>query len=577
MIAIQKGLLFVMFAVCFGSPFTVHAVERVSVDSLAIEANGPSGRFAPPRMSADGRFVVFESNADNLVPNDTNGAADIFVHDRITGMTERASIASDGSEAISFSQEPAISGDGRFVAFNSPASNLVPDDHFNNDVFVYDRLNATIERVSVGPSGEEADPGANSFGAAISADGRFVAFTTSASNFDVDWDPDFDVFVKDRLTGSIERANVASDGSQSAPGLDSNRLPAISADGRFVAFFSAAANLVADDTNGTTDLFVHDRLTGATERVDVASDGGQASIGAAGDKSPAISADGRFVAFTSRAQNLYTTVYNGRDQIFVRDRLAGLTEQITVGLGGTTGNSDSGNTSISGDGRFVAFQSCSTNLVVGDTSATCDDVFVHDRQTGTMARVSLAFDGGEASGNGSDLIVTAMSGDGRFVSWDSGSTNLVPADTNGVHDVFVAANPLANRSPSCAAAVLAPVSTLWPPNHALVRLAVAGISDPDGDPINMTVTQITQDEPLLGQGSGDKCPDGMGIGGATAIVRAERNGTGDGRVYHVHFEATDGRGGSCIGMATACVPHDMGKGSTCTDQHTDVNATGPCQ
>lgn len=577
MIAIQKGLLFTMFAACFGLPSIGQALERVSVDSLAAEANGPSGRFAPPRMSADGRFVVFESGADNLVPNDTNSAADIFVHDRMTGMTERVSLASDGSEATSFSQEPAISGDGRFVAFNSPAGNLVPNDHFNNDVFVYDRLNATIERVNVGPSGEEADPGANSFAAAISADGRFVAFTSSASNFDVDWDPDFDVFVKDRLTGTIERANVASDASQSAPGLESNRLPAISADGRFVAFFSAAANLVEDDTNGSTDLFVHDRLTGTTERVDVTSNGSQANIGAAGDKSPAISGDGRFVAFTSRSQSLNPAVYNGHDQIFVRDRLLGLTDQITLGPGGASGDSDSDNASISGDGRFVAFQSCSTNLVIGDTSATCDDVFVYDRQAGTTVRVSLAFDGGEANGNGSDLIVTAMSGDGRFVSWDSGSTNLVATDTNGVHDVFVAANSLANRPPSCAAAVLAPVNTLWPPNHALVRLSVAGISDPDGDPISVNITRITQDEPLLGQGSGDQCPDGMGIGTSSPIVRAERIGTGDGRVYHVAFEASDGRGGSCIGMATACVPHDMGKGSTCADQHTDVNATGPCQ
>jgi len=568
-----------------GIPAIAEAVERVSVDSLGGQADGPSGRFAPPRMSADGRFVAFESDADNLVPDDTNGAADIFVHDRLTGMTERVSVASDGSEAnnmgnpnLSRSQEPAISGDGRFVCFNSPA-NLVPGAGYPavaSDVFIHDRLTGTTEVVSVGAHGEEAAPGSNSGSCAISADGRFVAFVSSASSFDVDTDPDFDVFVKDRLTSAIERVNVASGGTQSAPGLDS-RLPSITPDGRFVAFFSAAANLVPGDTNGATDLFVHDRLTGVTERVDVASDGSQANQGAAGDKAPAISADGRLVAFTSRSSNLPAT-YNGHDQIFVRDRLAGVTQQITIGVDGHTGNSDSDNASISGDGRFVAFQSCSTNLVTGDTTSDCDDVFVYDRQTGSTVRVSVAFDGGEATGNGGDLIITAMSGDGRFVSWDSGSTNLVSDDTNGVHDVFVAANPLANRPPNCSGAVLGPVSTLWPPNHVFIRLTVDGITDPDGDPVTVTVTRITQDEPLLGLGSGDQCPDAQGIGTSTPIVRAERDGLGDGRVYHVYYKATDGRGGQCMGVATACVPQNMGNASTCVDQAParEINSSGPC-
>src|SRR5262249_13082299 len=162
----------------------------------------------------------------------------------------------------------------------------------------------------------------------------------------------------------------------------------------------------------------------------------------------------------------------GRHQIFVRDRLLGVTEQVTLGYDGMSGNSDSSDPSISRDGRFVAFQSCATNLVVGDTTATCADVFVHDRQTGTTSRVTIGYDGSEADDVASDFIYTGMSADGRFVAFDSPSTNLVANDTNGVRDVFITANPNANRPSDCQTAMANPVHTLWPANHSLMRLSI---------------------------------------------------------------------------------------------------------
>src|SRR5437762_3224846 len=246
---------------------------RVRVASDGTEGNDVSLGSA---LSADGRFVAFDSAATDLVAGDTNGVSDVFVHDRQTGTTERVSVASDGAQGngssglVTFAFPPALSADGRFVAFVSAATNLVASDtNGATDVFVHDRQTGTTERVSVASDGAESN--AASVGAALSADGRFVAFHSAATNLVADdTNGTTDVFVHDRQTGMTERVSVASDGTQ---GNNASSYPALSADGRFVAFDSAATDLVACDTNGTTDVFVHDRQTGTTERASVASGG----------------------------------------------------------------------------------------------------------------------------------------------------------------------------------------------------------------------------------------------------------------------------------------------------------------
>jgi hypothetical protein len=227
-------------------------------DQVSVASDGTRGNFGSftPAISADGRYVAFESNASNLVEGDTNRFVDVFVHDRESGATERVSVDSDGNEGNGFSSSPSISAGGRYVAFQSAASNLIEGDtNGASDVFVHDRDTGITERVSVDSDWGEGNAG--SFGPAISADGRYVAFQGSASNLvPDDTNAETDVFVHDRETGATERVSLASDGAE---GNRSSFASSLSADGRYVAFASLASNLVPGDTNGLQDVFVRDR------------------------------------------------------------------------------------------------------------------------------------------------------------------------------------------------------------------------------------------------------------------------------------------------------------------------------
>jgi hypothetical protein len=385
--------------------------ERVSVSSAGQQGNGNS---ALPSISADGRFVAYESNATNLVEDDTNGIVDVFVFDRQTGTSERVSVSAAGQEGNDASANPSISADGRFVAYVSAASNLVEGDtNETQDVFVFDRQTGTTERVSVGADGQQG----NDFSVApsLSADGRFVAYMSAATNLvEGDTNGTFDIFVFDRQTGTTERVSVGADGQQGRPSFT----PSISADGGFVAYQSFE------------DVFVFDRQTGTTERVSVNSAGQE---GNSFSVNPSISADGRFVAYQSVATNLVEGDTNETQDVFVFDRQTGTTERVSVNSAGQQGNSSSILPSISADGRFVAYNSAATNLVEGDTNGALD-VFVFDRQTGTTERVSVGADGQE--GNDTSFN-SSLSADGRFVAYDSFASNLVEGDTNGTADVFV--------------------------------------------------------------------------------------------------------------------------------------------
>ncbi len=292
------------------------ATARVSVGfSGGTQGNGGSFDAA---ISADGRFVAFGSSATNLVVNDSNARQDIFVHDRTTGQTSRVSVGfSGGTQGNGSSFRPAISADGRFVAFESDATNLVPgDSNARRDVFVHDRTTGETSRVSVGFSGG-VQGNNHSSRPAISADGRFVAFESSATNLvPNDSNARLDIFVHDRTTGQTSRVSVGFSGGVQGNGNSFN--PAISADGRFVAFGSSATNLVPNDSNASSDIFVHDRETGQTRRVSVSSGGVQGNGGSS--LRPALSADGQFVAFDSSATNLVPGDSNARLDIFVRDR-----------------------------------------------------------------------------------------------------------------------------------------------------------------------------------------------------------------------------------------------------------------
>ncbi len=282
--------------------------QRVSVADDGTQANGGTYH---PSLSADGRFVAFSSHASNLVPGDTNNSNDVFLFDRRTETLERVSVADDGTQGNSDSRRPSLSADGRFVAFASAASNLVPGDTNNaTDVFVFDRQSRTIERISVADDGTQGN--GDSTAPSLSDDGRFVAFESNASNLvHGDTIERSDVFVFDRQTRSIEQVSVADDGTQ---GNGHSGSPSLSADGRFVAFRSLASNLVPGDTNENWDVFVYDRQAGKIERVSLTAD---ATEGNAPSNQASLSADGRFLAFASHASNLVPGDTNGTMDVFV--------------------------------------------------------------------------------------------------------------------------------------------------------------------------------------------------------------------------------------------------------------------
>jgi uncharacterized repeat protein (TIGR01451 family) len=380
-----------------------------------------------PSISADGRYVAFESAGNILVPDDFNFASDIFVHDRQTGLTTRVSVASDGTEADGESFTPAISADGRYVVFGSYATNLVGGDSNGlYDVFVHDRQTRQTTRVSKAPGRAQAN--GFSYAPTLSADGRFVGFESYASNLVTgDTNRQNDVFVHDRQTGRTTRVSVASGGIQ-ADGYSYS--PTLSANGRFVAFYSSATNLVTGDTNAKEDVFVHDRQTRRTTRVSVASDGKEAN----GESySPSLSADGRYVTFESSAVNLVTGDSNRLDDVFVHDRQTRRTTRVSVASDGKEANGESYSHISSADGRFVAFFSSATNLVAEDTNAT-GDIFIHDRQTRQTTRVSVNSGGRQADGYS---YAPSLSADGRSVVFESYAANLIPVDTNEFQDVFV--------------------------------------------------------------------------------------------------------------------------------------------
>jgi Tol biopolymer transport system component len=353
------------------------------------------------------------------------------------GTTEKVSVSSAGVAGNDTSSAAAVSADGRFVAFWSAADNLVAGDtNGTTDVFVRDLQSGTTERVSI-DSRERQSVGGDAFGSpdssfgrpAISGDGRFVAFASTATNLAKgDRNQAADIFVRDRLAGTTERLSLT--GRKGEPNSET-AFPVISPDGRFVAFSSFADNLVAGDTNLATDVFIHDRQTQTTELVSVNSAEEQANAGSAG---AAITPDGRFVAFGSGATNLVPgDVDDAAFDVYLRDRQSGTTVGISTLAPPSGLVRHSGGPSISADGRFVAFDSWDSNVVPGDTNDRYD-VYVLDRNTGTVERVSVTDAGVEGN---SDSMGPSMSSDGRFVAFHSDADNLVTGDGNFDVDVFV--------------------------------------------------------------------------------------------------------------------------------------------
>ena len=418
------------------------AVDADSVMRLARVNVGPAGVQADRStsgavLSASGQYVAFVSGARNLVRDDTNRLRDVFVRDLRTSWTTRVSTSSTGAESDGPSAKPSISADGSIVVFPSSATNLVAGDRNElQDVFVRDRARGITERLSDGPTGEANGA---SLAALVSANGRVVVFSSEASNLvSGDRNGALDVFVVDRAQGMTGRVGS---GVESDPS-DRSEASSVDARGRVVGFRSYAPGLVGHDSNGLADVFAYDRRAGVTQRVNVSTVGDQAD---AATFRGMVSGNGRFVGFRSRANNLVPDDTNDALDVFVHDRLLGLTTRVSVASSGAEadaaglarsfrGSMFMSRPFLSANGRYAAFTSRAANLVRDDTNGK-SDVFVHDLWTGRTIRVSLTANGIEANG---DSFVSGISADGRVVAFTSLADDLVPGDTNGRRDVFVA-------------------------------------------------------------------------------------------------------------------------------------------
>ncbi|AET66132.1 cell wall-binding protein [Desulfosporosinus orientis DSM 765] len=395
-------------------------MELLSISSTYVPGNGTSNH---PSVSADGNYVAFSSTADNLAGYDNNQVTDIFVRNRLTGETECVSVSSGGTRGDGNSFFPSISGDGRYVVFESYGSGLVAGDSNNVcDIFLHDRQQDTTILVSKAFDGSWANNA--SYKPFISTDGRYIVFSSRASNL-VEEDTNnnlIKIFLFNTQTQEISRISANSDGDCD--------YPMISADNRYIVYSSTATNLVSGDENGVEDVFCYDREKGLTTLVSVAYDGSQ-SKGAS--QNPSISANGRYIAFWSDATNIVNGDINNSSDVFVRDREAGTVTLVSVNSDGLQGNGYSFNSIISSDGRYVAFTSDADNLIDCDSNDVTD-VFVHDIQSGQTICVSEEPEG--APGNGfSDEPCLSL--DGSYITFSSGANNLVSQDVNELTDVFI--------------------------------------------------------------------------------------------------------------------------------------------
>lgn len=408
---VAGAIAFSTVTVAAGAPPEKGETRRVSVRAGGEQVAGDS---RTPSISGDGRFVVFESDADDLVPGDTNQSTDVFLRDLRKGTVQRVSVRDDGGQyTLAFGAR--ISADGRYVVFRGGTGSPEEGNWFSG-VFLWDRVKDRTEVVSL----TDDEKPALSTDAVISRDGRYIAFLSALGDHgDTGTRMGMGVYVRDRKEGTTRLVSV----TEPPPTDDGHTwimgAPSMSADGSRVAY---TMNQARPGHHGAT--YTWDRCTGLKERFDRADQR---------VSRPTFSGDGRYAVFSSAAPDLVPGDTNGMEDIFVRDMRKGTVERVSVSATGEQLDVASYQPVISEDGRRVAFISGATNLVAGDTAH--GPLFSRDLRTGVTQRVTVAQDGGESDYQG--WPDTQVSRDGKVLAFDSWATDLVPGDTNANRDVFV--------------------------------------------------------------------------------------------------------------------------------------------
>ncbi|MDQ5901558.1 MAG: hypothetical protein QG580_273 [Patescibacteria group bacterium] len=399
-------------------------------------SNGDSGSGG---LSADGRYIVFDSEASNIIAGDTNAESDVFLYNIANDTIKKISTGLLGAEADGSSIGSMISEDGNYVVFWSNATNLVEGDTNNQlDVFRYSTQTEEIEIASLADDDSLGDSGSGF--PSVSSDGRYVSFVSAATNLVVgDTNSLEDVFIRDMDLGTTERVNVtSSEGQQTSGALNTSMM---SSDGRYIAFSTNFPFDPADDNNNQ-DVYIRDLQLGITEAISVDSDEQFIADSGAYNNNPGIgiTEDGRYVIFGSFSGGFVSGDTNNTGDVFLRDRVSGITEIISTGDSGVIGNGGSFPISISPDGRYIAFTSEATNLVSGDTTGGLDtiifDIFVRDTYNDTVRRVTVFEDGTEFDDYSDSYQIFATGG--RYITFTSLASNIVNGDTNGFYDVFYA-------------------------------------------------------------------------------------------------------------------------------------------
>lgn len=416
---------------CTPDQFPIRASIADGEDTVGLSNN--------PSLSGDGRYVAFTSSANNLVTGDTNNRTDIFVYDRLLCIMSRVSVDSAGVQGNDHSSNPSISQYGRYVAFESSATNLLGAGNDTNgftDIFVHDRQTGTTTRVSVSTAGTAGT--GNSTNASISNDGQKIAFQSTASNLLAGGDTNgsIDIFVHDLGADTTIRASVS---SGSIAGNNDSTNPAISGNGQFVAFESAATNLVSPDTSSFIEIFVRDLSGNTTTRSSAVS--GTTEIGDADALSPDISNDGRYVVYETDSELIgvpdgYT---NEVVDIYLHDRNLNTTTRVSID-GSTEADDSSNGASISGNGLYVSFFSLATNLLGAGNDTNNDiDVFVVELSSGTIVRANLLAGGVVPPANSGPSVFSSLSDSGRNIAIETYvDLTADSSDNNSIEDIYVA-------------------------------------------------------------------------------------------------------------------------------------------
>jgi len=406
------------------------APARAQVTSLvSIAENGTQSDadVMPGDVSNDGRFVVFTTTSKKLVPGTTTSKQHVYLVDRATGAVELISVGNDGAEANQDALRPRISGDGRWVVFETLASNLDQDDTNGRlDCYLYDRDEEWLERVSLGANDGEGN--GDSFRPVVSDDGDWILFSSFANNLITgDDNGTADVFIRDRQTGTTRLVSSALDGTVAS---DYSEAADLSADGRYALFQSAAKDMVAGSIAGWNKIMLRDLQLGVTEQASLQSDG----LFPAGEcRFARMSADARWITFASSVHTIVPGDSNQREDVFLRDRQLATTERVNIGPNGEQDDVGGSYARPSDDGRFILFESSATVFAPSDTNDN-GDVFLRDRRRATTRHVSLSTDG-KSSKLGCGEI--SISGDGHVLLFRAGGDELDPADHNGRLDAYV--------------------------------------------------------------------------------------------------------------------------------------------